>query len=111
MAVTLKVLIPSKISEDSNTTQYTSSAGQTIIDKFTATNFGATAETISVALITVATAWDNANIIVRSKTLQPDETYTFPEIVGAVLGLGDYIDTEASDANSINIRSSGRIVT
>ena len=41
MAVYVKVLIPAKIAEASQTTQYTASGVTTIVDKFTATNYGA----------------------------------------------------------------------
>jgi len=41
MTVTVKVLIPAKTAENSQTTQYTASNVTTIIDKFTATNYSA----------------------------------------------------------------------
>jgi hypothetical protein len=83
----------------------------TIIDKFTATNYSGGAETLSINLVTVSGAAGNNNLIVKTKTLQPAETYTFPEIVGQVLNAGDFISTIASAATSINIRASGREVT
>jgi hypothetical protein len=46
MTVTVKVLIPAKTAENSQTTQYTATNVTTIIDKFTATNFSATAATL-----------------------------------------------------------------
>ena len=48
MAVYVKVLIPAKIAENAQTTQYTATGVTTIIDKFTATNYSAAAATISV---------------------------------------------------------------
>lgn len=111
MTVTVKVLIPAKIAENTQTTQYTATGVTTIIDKFTATNYSASAATISVNLVTVAGSAGNANLIVKTKTLQPSETYTFPEIVGQVLGIGDFISTIAGTASAINIRASGREVT
>ena len=39
MTVTVKVLIPAKTAESSQTTQYTATNVTTIIDKFTATNY------------------------------------------------------------------------
>jgi hypothetical protein len=111
MTVTVKVLIPAKIAENSQTTQYTANNVTTIIDKFTATNYSATAATISVNLVTVAGSAGNANLIVKTKTLQPSETYTFPEIVGAALSVGDFISTIAGTASAINIRSNGREIT
>lgn len=111
MAVRVTVLIPAKIAEASQTTQYTSTNVTTIIDKFTATNYSAVAATISVNLVTATDTAGNQNLIVKTKTLQPSETYTFPELVGQVLTANGFISTLAGTATSINIRSSGRIVT
>lgn len=111
MAVTVKVLVPAKTAENSQTTQYTASGVTAIIDKFTATNYTATAATISVNLVTLAGSASNDNLIVKTKTLQPSETYTFPELVGQVLAAGGFISTIAGTASSINIRVSGREVS
>lgn len=111
MTVTVKVLIPAKTAEDTQTTQYTATGVTTIIDKFTATNYSATAATISVNLVTAATSAGNDNLIVKTKTLQPAETYTFPEIVGAALAPSGFISTIASASSAINIRSNGREIT
>ena len=111
MAVSLKVLIPAKIADATQTTQYTSSGVQTIIDKFTATNYSSTAATISVNLVTGADTAGNQNLIVKTKTLQPSETYTFPELVGQVLEPSGFISTIAGTAAAINIRASGRLVS
>jgi phage tail tape-measure protein len=111
MTVTVRVLIPAKIAEATQVTQYTANGVTTIIDKFTATNYNTSAATISVNLVTVSGSAGNANLITKTKTLQPAEVYTFPEIVGQVLGAGDFISTIAGTATSINIRASGREVT
>ena len=47
MAVSTRVLIPAKTAENTQTTQYTATNVTAIIDKFTATNYTATAATIS----------------------------------------------------------------
>ena len=111
MTVTVKVLIPAKTAENTQSTQYTATGVTTIIDKFTATNYSATAATISVNLVTSADTAGNQNLIVKTKTLQPAETYTFPEIVGAALAPSGFISTIASAATAINIRSNGREIT
>jgi hypothetical protein len=111
MSVFISNIIPAKIAEATQTTQYTSTGVQTIIDKFTATNYSAVAATISVNLVTSADTAGNANLIVKTKTLQPAETYTFPELVGHVLPLSGFISTIAGTATSINIRASGRLVS
>lgn len=111
MAVTVTVLIPAKTAESTQTTQYTSTGVTTIIDKFTATNYSASAATISINLVTALGAAGNDNLIVKTKTLQANETYTFPEIVGQVLSPSGFISTIAGTASAINIRASGRQVT
>jgi len=109
--VTVKVLVPAKYAENTQTTQYTATGVTTIIDKFTATNVTGTAATISVNLVTVAGSAGNTNLITKTKTLQASEVYTFPELVGQVLGIGDFISTVAGTASAITIRVSGREVT
>jgi hypothetical protein len=111
MAVNIKVLIPAKIAENTQTTQYTATNVSTIIDKFTATNYSASAATLSVNLVTQFDSSGNQNLIIKNKTLLPSETYTFPELVGHVLQPGGFISTIAGTASAINIRSSGREVS
>lgn len=111
MTVTVKVLIPAKTAENTQTTQYTASGVTTIIDKFTATNYSGSAATVSVNLVTAADTAGNQNLITKTKTLQPAEVYTFPEIVGQVLMPSGFISTIAGTASAINIRASGREVT
>jgi hypothetical protein len=83
----------------------------TLIDKFTATNYSASAATISVNLVTNADTAGNQNLIVKTKTLQAGETYTFPELVGAALAASGFISTIAGTATAINIRASGREIS
>ena len=111
MAVTTTTLISAKTAENAQTTQYTSTNLTTVIDKFTATNYSASAATISVNLVTNGDTADNDNLIVKTKTLQPSETYTFPELVGHVIRNGGFISTIAGTASAINIRASGRQIT
>ena len=111
MTVSVKVLVPAKTVENSQTTQYTATGVTAIIDKFTATNYSATAATISVNLVTAAGSFGDSNLITKTKTLQASEVYTFPELVGQVLGIGDFISTIAGTASAINMRVSGREVT
>jgi hypothetical protein len=111
MAVTVTVIIPAKTAENTQTTQYTSTGLTTIIDKFTATNYSATAATISVNLVNPSGTPGNSDLIVKTKTLQAGETYTFPELVGHALASGGFISTIAGTASAINIRATGRTVT
>lgn len=111
MTVTATAIIPAKIAENAQTTQYQSTNVRTIIDKFTATNYSASAASLSVNLVTFADTAGNQNLIVKTKTLQPGEAYTFPEVTGHVLDIGGFISTLASASSSINIRASGRVIS
>lgn len=111
MTVTVKLLIAPKIAENVQTTQYTANGVKTLIDKFTATNYSAVAATISVNLVTVTDTAGSQNLVVKTKSLQAGETYTFPEIVGQALDVGGFISTLAGTATSISIRASGREIT
>jgi hypothetical protein len=111
VTVTVTVLVPAQTANNSQSTVYTATGVTAIIDKFTATNYSATAATISVNLVTSGGTASNADLIVKTKTLQASETYTFPELVGHVLRPGGFISTLAGTASAINIRVSGREVT
>ena len=108
MGITAKVIIPAKVAESLNTTQYTTNGVTTIIDKFTATNFSASPATLGVNLVSSGSSYGNQNLVVSNRTLAAGETYTFPEIVGQILQPGDSISTIAGTASAINIRASGR---
>ena len=110
-AVSIKVLIPAKQAENAQTTQYTAVNCKAIVDKFTATNTTAGNVTISVNLVTSGGAAGTANLIVDTRSIAPDETYTFPELVGQALESGGFISTLASAATSLTIRASGREIT
>jgi len=111
MTVTVTVLVPAQTINNTQTTMYTATGVTAIIDKFTATNYSAAAATISVNLVTAGGTAGNDDLIVKTKTLQASETYTFPELVGHVLNPGGFISTIAGTASAINIRVSGRVVT
>lgn len=111
MGVLVKVLIPSKQAEASQTTQYTAVNCKTVIDKFTATNTSAGNVTISVNLITSGGSAGVSNLVVDARAIAPGETYTFPELVGQSLEPDGFISTIASAATSLTIRASGREIT
>jgi hypothetical protein len=111
MAVTATVLIDAKLAEDSQTTQYTSTGGVTLIDKFTATNVSASPATISVNLVPSGGSAGSSNLITDARTLAVGETYLFPELVGQSLAAGDFISTLAGTASAITIRAGGVLIT
>lgn len=111
MAIVAKNIIPAKNAENAQTTQYVATGVTTIIDKFTATNFSSGMVNVSVNLASVGESTGNSNLIVKTRTLQAGETYTFPEIVGHILPPGGFISTLASAAAAVNIRASGREIS
>ena len=111
MTVTVKTIIPAKQAENAQTTQYTATKCKTIIDKFTATNTSANNVTISVNLVTSGGTAGVSNLVVDARSIAPNETYTFPELVGQVLDPGGFISTIASAETSLTIRASGREIT
>jgi len=111
MTVIIKVLIPAKQAENAQTTQYTATNVKAIIDKFTVTNTSANNVTFSCNLVTTGGSAGASNLIVDSRSLVPDETYTCPELVGQALDVGGFISTIAGTATSLTIRASGREIT
>ena len=112
MTVTTKVLIAAKQAENTQTTQYTApTSTKAVIDKFTVTNTTATAASLSVNLVTTSGSPSASNLILDTRVIAPDETYTCPELVGQVLESGGYISTLASAASALTIRCSGREIT
>lgn len=113
MTVTARNLVPAKLVENTQTTQYIvpSNVSVTILDKFTATNISGSIATISVNLVTGSDVPGNNNLITKTKSLAVSEVYTFPELVGQIMPTASFISTVASAANAINIRVSGREVT
>jgi hypothetical protein len=104
-------IIPAKNMENTQTAQYLSDGVTTIIDKFTATNFSSGMVNVSVNLTAPGAAAGNSNLIVKTRTLQAGETYTFPEIVGHILPSGGIVSTLASAAAAVNLRASGREIS
>lgn len=108
MAVTVKNIIPAKQAEAVQTDQYTATNCRAIIDKFTATNTTAGNQSLSVNLVISGGTAGDGNLITDTRMIAPNETYTFPELVGQVLDSGGFISTIASAAASLTIRASGR---
>lgn len=111
MTVSIKVLIPAKQAENTQTTQYTAVNAKAIIDKFTITNTTAGNVTISVNLVTGGGSPSASNLVMDTRAIAPDETYTCPELVGQAIEPGGFISTIASAATSLTIRASGREIT
>jgi hypothetical protein len=110
MSTAAKAIIPSKANENAQTTQYTSTDVQTIIDKFVVNNTTAGNVTFAVNLVNSGGTAGTANLIL-SKTILAGQCYTCPELIGHVLEAGDFISTIAGAAASLTIRASGRQIS
>lgn len=111
MAVTVKNIIPRKQAEAVQTAQYTAVNCKTIIDKFTVTNTTGAPVLFSVNLIPVAGTASDANLVLKQRSIAPNETYTCPELVGQTLEAGGFISTLAGAATALTISASGREIT
>ena len=111
MPISPAVLIEPKIAEAVATQQYIADGVTAIIDKFTATNNGGAAVTVTVNLVPNGAAAALANTIIDARNIEPGECYTCPELVGHVLEAQSFITTTASVAGSLTIRASGREIT
>jgi hypothetical protein len=112
LTVTVKTLIPAKTAQRPRpVTQYTATNVTTIIDKFTATNYSATAATLSVNLVTAADTAGNQNLITKTKTLAAKRGIHFPrDCRPGADGKRVYLHHRGT-ATAINIRASGREVS
>ena len=111
MSVLTTPLVTSKYASNTETTEYTSDAGtRTILDKFTAYN-GHTAAVLVTVKIVPQGATAAAQHVIASKSIQPGETYTFPEVVGHVLEPAGFVSVVAATASAVVLRISGRKVS
>jgi hypothetical protein len=111
MAVKTKVLIDNDYTVPNSPSYgigYAVDQVTTIIDKFTATNYGASSATLSVWIVTVLQGFNIPKNLVVKRTLAANETYIFPEMVGQVMLNGDTIGLQASAGGSISVRACGR---
>lgn len=111
MSVIVKNIIPRKQAETSQTGQYTAVNCKTIIDKFTVTNTSGSNVNFSVNLVAASGTAGSDNLVLKTRAVAPNETYTCPELVGQVLEAGGFISTLAGSAASLTISASGREIT
>ena len=111
MTVTVAVLVPPKQMEATQTTQYTATSVRAIIDKATVTNTDTVARTFSVNIVTSGGSPGNSNLVIDTRSVQPDETYLCPELVGQAIEAGGFISTIASAATALTFRVSGREIS
>jgi hypothetical protein len=111
MTVIVKNIIPRKQAENAQTAQYTAVNCKTIIDKFTVTNTSAANVNFSVNLIAESGVAADGNLVMKTRAIAPNETYTCPELVGQTLESGGIISTLAGAAAALTISASGREIT
>jgi hypothetical protein len=111
MTVLVKNIIPRKQAENVQTGQYTAVNCKTVIDKFTVTNTSAGNVPFSCNLIASGGVAGNDNLVLKTRSIAPNETYTCPELVGQTLEAGGVISTLAGSATSLTISASGREIT
>jgi len=111
MTVTINNIIPAKLAENTQTTQYTAVNCKAIIDKFTGTNVSAANVTLSVNLVTSTGTASTSNLVVNAKSVAPGETYHFPELVGQSIGQNGFVSTICDTASALVISASGREIT
>ena len=111
MTILVKTLVAPVQMAATQTTLDTATAVRAIIDKATVTNTDTVARTFGVNLVQSAGSASNSNLVIDTKTVQPDETYTCPELVGHVLEPSAFISVIASAATALTLRISGREVS
>jgi hypothetical protein len=86
--------------------------GKTIIDKFTLVETtAATISGIDVHIVPSGGSASATNRIISQKSLNANETYLCPELIGHTLEVGEFIQAKAGTATAVSVRGSGRVVT
>lgn len=111
MAVTTKVLVPSKVMENVSQQQYTAQGATVLIDKFTVVNTTPNNVWFSVNIVASGGSASDANIVIRNRYLAPNQTYMCPELIGHAIQDGASIYTIAGTAAALVMRISGREIT
>lgn len=109
MSVTANPLFQAAYLAATDTTLYTAAGVRTILDKVTAHNTDTGAILVVFNIVPSGGTVGASNKVV-AKTLAAGEAYTFPEVVGHVLGPGDALSGVAATASKVVVRVSGREV-
>jgi len=106
MTVTNKCFVPYKEIENAQTTQFTATV-RTILDKITSTNHSGAPATVTLYKVPSGGAAGVSNLV-KAKTFAAGEAYTWPELVGHTLNVGDFISGICTVATAVNLSVSGR---
>lgn len=111
MAVNVKNLVAAKQVENAQTVQYTATNCVAVIDKATVTNTSGANAVLSVNIIASGGVAGDSNLIIKQRSIAPNECYTCPELVGQCVYLGSTISTLAGTASALTLAISGREIT
>lgn len=111
MAVTQEVLVPSKFLENTQSTQYTAADAIVVITKCTVVNTSANNVVLNLNIVPSGGSASDANILIKNKTIAPNETYRCPEMINKTLKGGYFISGLSSVASALNIAIDGSIIT
>lgn len=101
----------SQINNAAITTYYTATNLQARIDKCTVLNTSGSAATFDLYLVPVGGTAGVTNQVIKTHSVNVNETYTCPEIVGHWLNSGGFVQAQASAATALTLRISGIEVT
>lgn len=108
MTISLKNLVPGSVLTAAFVSYYTAPAGTAArINNATLTNFDVVARTATVAIVPSGGAAATSNESIVAKSLQPNETYNCPELIGKNVMPGGTIQALASLGSAVTLMVSG----
>lgn len=110
MAITPRALIQPKFASTVMAAEYTAAEGRVILDKFTATNVGGGAASLTVHVVPPAGSVGNDNMVVQSTVIAAGETRPIVGLMGHVLEAGSSVRCQATASNALVLYASGRLV-
>ncbi len=108
MTISLKNLVPGSVLTNAAATYYTAPLGTSArINNATLTNFDTVARTVTVGISASAAAIGTSNECILVKSIQPNETYNCPELIGKNVLPGGTIQAFASANTAVTFMVSG----
>lgn len=108
MTIALKNLVPGSVLTTGAVVYYTAPLGTAArINNATVTNFDTVARTVTIYIVASGGSPGTSNECILVKSLQPNETYNCPELVGKNVLPGGTIQALASAATAVNFMVSG----
>jgi len=109
--VTVVNIIPRKLAENVQTTQYTANNCTTLIDKFTVTNTSVSNVVFSANLVASGGVAGVSNLVISARAIAPSEAYECPALIGQTLESGGFVSTLAGTVGALVISATGREIT